>query len=182
MPVIVTKDRLERMQINEYRRQQRNYLLTSRFNNETWQENTNYRNKNTKTGCIYCSPDPISNDIPSETIMFILEMNNDSNQIMGIGMVRNRPYVNKYKVYENGNFNRYVFTGKERIDRTEMTDAEEEIMQAFDILCFTGHLHMKRGQGLKSFPTKILYRCNKKVDLVDFIKNMFKERMKERKQ
>ena len=66
-------------------------------------------------------------------------MNNDSNQIMGIGMVRNRPYVNKYKVYENGNFNRYVFTGKERIDRTEMTDAEEEIMQAFDILCFTGH-------------------------------------------
>ena len=99
MPVIATQERLERIQINDYKRQQRNHLLTSRFNDETWSENEAYRKKNNNRGCIYCAPDPISNEIPSETIMFILEMNNDRNQIMGIGMVRNRPYVNKYKVY-----------------------------------------------------------------------------------
>tara|TARA_B110000967_G_C18897903_1_gene572139 strand:- start:3059 stop:3607 length:549 start_codon:yes stop_codon:yes gene_type:complete len=180
MPVIATQERLERIQINDYKRQQRNHLLTSRFNDETWSENEAYRKKNNNRGCIYCAPDPISNEIPSETIMFILEMNNDRNQIMGIGMVRNRPYVNKYKVYGNGNYNRYVFTGKERVDRKEMTESEEEVMQAFDILCFTGRQHMKRGQGLKRFPTKILYRCNARIDLVDFIRNMFKERMTEK--
>jgi hypothetical protein len=181
MPVIVTQDKLERNKLNAYRKQQRNYLLTSRFNNETWLENLSYRNKNNNPGCVYCSPDPISSQIPTETILFILEMNNDTNTIMGIGMVRNRPFVNKHKVYVNGNYNRYVFTGKHRIDRAEMSEEEEHIMQAFDILCFTGRRHMKRGQGLKSFPTEILYKCNSRIDLVDFIRNMFKLRMLDKK-
>jgi len=109
--------------------------------------------------------------------MFILEMNNDTNQIMGIGLVRNHPILNKYHVYDNGNYNRYVYVGKNRIDRADMSEKEEQIMKVFDILCFTGNRHMKRGQGLKSFPTDILYRCSKKVDLVKFISEMFKSRM-----
>jgi hypothetical protein len=181
MPVIVTQDKLEKIKINDYRKQQRNYLLTSRFNEETWSENEKHREINNNSGCIYCSPDPVSNQIPTETILFILEMNNDTNKIMGIGMIRNRPYVNKHKVYKNGNYNRYVFTGKERIDRTEMKEEEEDIMQVFDILCFTGRQHMKRGQGLKSFPIKMLYRCNSRMDLVGFIRDMFKKRMVNKK-
>jgi len=109
--------------------------------------------------------------------MFVLEMNNDTNRIMGIGMVKNHPICNKYRVYRHGNYNRYVFTSKYRIDRSDMTEGEEKIMQAFDILCFTGNCHMKRGQGLKAFPMIMLFRCLEVVDLVKFVTEMFKNRM-----
>jgi hypothetical protein len=104
-------------------------------------------------------------------------MNNDTNKILGVGMVRNHPFVQKYQVYKNGNYNRYVYVGKTRIDRTQMSEMEEKVMQVFDILCFSGNQHMKRGQGLKSFPADMLYRCSKRMDLVQFIGEMFKTRL-----
>jgi hypothetical protein len=58
-----------------------------------------------------------------------------------------------------------------------MSEEEEQVMQIFDILCFKGNRHMKRGQGLKSFPVDMLYRCSKKLDLVKYIGNMFKIRL-----
>jgi hypothetical protein len=163
--------------ILEYKKTFRHYLLTSRFNSSTWNENESYRLKNPSINCIYCSPEPISKIIPIDSIMFVLEMNNDTNKIIGIGMVRNHPYVNKYCIYSEGNYNRYVYIGKIRIDRNSMTDDEERIMRVFDILCFTGNKHMKRGQGLKSFPVDMLYRCSVKLDLVNFIREMFKRRL-----
>jgi hypothetical protein len=113
--------------------------------------------------------------------MFVLEMNNDTNKIIGVGMIRNHAICSKYHVYENGTYNRYAYSGKYRIDRSEMAEEEEVIMQAFDILCFTGNRHMKRGQGLKSFPVDILYKCSKVVDLVKFISEMFKKRITSQK-
>jgi hypothetical protein len=163
--------------VAEYKKTFRHHLLTTRFNNSTWNENVTYRSRNTKIPCIYCSPEPITKIIPIDAIMFVLEMNNDTNKIIGIGMVRNHPYVNKYCVYSEGNYNRYVYVGKTRIGRENMTEEEERIMTVFDILCFTGNKHMKRGQGLKSFPTDMLYRCSVRLDLVQFIREMFKRRL-----
>jgi hypothetical protein len=68
--------------------------------------------------------------------------------------------------------------GEYRIDRTEMDKDEETIMKVFDILCFKGNKHMKRGQGLKCFPQEMLFKMNQKIDLVEFISNMFKKRIK----
>jgi hypothetical protein len=58
-----------------------------------------------------------------------------------------------------------------------MDEEEERIMKAFDILCFKGNRHMKRGHGLKSFPIEMLYNCSKELDLVEYITNMFKTRI-----
>jgi hypothetical protein len=113
-----------------------------------------------------------------ESIMFVLEMNNDTNKIMGIGMVRNRAIVSKISVYSNGNYNRYVYIGKTRINRTEMSEDEERIMKVFDILCFSGNTHMKRGQGLKSFPTEMLFKMSARLDMVSYIGEMFKKRIR----
>lgn len=176
-PIVPTELKIHKTCVQDYKNQLRNFILTSRFNESTWNENKEYRKTHSQISCVYCSPDPISQSIPNDSVMFILEMNNDTNEIMGIGLVRNHPILNKYHVYDNGNYNRYVYVGKNRIDRTDMTEKEEQIMKAFDILCFTGNRHMKRGQGLKSFPIDILYRCSKKVDLVKFISEMFKSRM-----
>tara|TARA_B110000879_G_scaffold212907_1_gene311802 strand:+ start:2273 stop:2818 length:546 start_codon:yes stop_codon:yes gene_type:complete len=174
--IIPTKKRLHNKTLSDYRNEMRHYLMTSRFNEKTWLENQEYREKNSKMGCIYCSPNPVSMNIPHEGIMFILEMNNDTNEILGVGMVANKPKINKNIVYENGNYNRYNFSGNHRICRAEMTAKEEDIMCVFEILCFTGNRHMKRGQGLTMFPVDMLYKCHNKMDLLKFVRNMFKTR------
>jgi hypothetical protein len=166
-----------RKNVRHYASSMKHYIMTSRFNDDTINENKAYRSRNPKIGCIYCAPQTISKKIPIDSIMFILEMNNDKNRIEGIGMVRNHPQVNKYNVYDNGNYNRYNYVGKHRIDREDMTEEENKIMTVFDILCFTGNKHMKRGQGLRAFPVEFLYKCSKTLDLVVFITNMFKTRV-----
>jgi len=177
--ILPYEEKAHKKLVADYKKQIRNFLLTSRFNNSTWCENELFRKEHPNFNCIYCSPDPVTCSIPIDSVLFVLEMNNDTNKIMGIGMVRNHPILNKFFVYENGNYNRYVYIGKNRISREDMSGEEEQIMQAFDILCFKGNRHMKRGQGLKSFPVDMLYRVSKKIDLdlVNFIGNMFKIRL-----
>jgi hypothetical protein len=168
---------IEKHQIREYKEKSTKFILTSRFSNETWQENIKFRSKNKNIGCIYCCPDPISNQIPLDSVAFVLEMNNNENKIMGIGFIKNKPSLKRYSVYDNDNYNRYSYIGNLRIDRNEMTEEEDRIMKVFDILCFTGNHHMKRGQGLKAFPVDMLYRMKAKIDLVKFINEMFKRRI-----
>jgi hypothetical protein len=105
-------------------------------------------------------------------------MNNEENRIMGIGLIKNEPNINSFQVYNDNNYNRYVFIGQHRIDRSEMDAQEEIIMKAFDILCFKGNKHMKRGQGLKCFPLEMLFKISHRIDLVEFISSMFKKRIK----
>lgn len=163
--------------LNTFQENYKHVLMTTRFNNKTWQENVDYRERHTKIGCIYGSPEPCSQNIGYDTIMFTLEMNNEENKIEGIGMVRNKAICGKYSIYDNGNYNRYVYLGKYRISREEMSEEEEKLMQAFDILCFTGKRHVKRGQGLRKFPIDMLYKCSKKVDILKYVSNMFKKRI-----
>jgi hypothetical protein len=177
MSNIVTTEQIKKKKLKEFKLEHRHHLLTSRFNTNTWNENQQYRRTHHNIGCIYCTPEKISQSIPLNSIIFVLEMNNDTNKIMGIGMVRNYPICDKYHVYTEGNYNRYVYVGKNRISRDEMNEEEEEIMTLFDILCFKGNRHMKRGQGLRAFPIEILYRCSKRLDLVNFISEMFKNRI-----
>lgn len=155
----------------------RHYLMTSRFNNKSFREMREYCCDSKSAKVVYGSPKEISMYVPRDTIMFILEMNNDENRIMGVGLVKNNPYPNKHVIYEDGNWNRYNFVGKYRIDRNEMKEDEEWIFKALDIICFTGCRHQKRNQGITIFPPDMLERCKKRLDLVIFIANMFKARM-----
>jgi hypothetical protein len=152
------------------------YIITTRFNTKTWNENKEFREANPQYGCIYPSPQENSNKIPQDAVLFVLEMHNDENRIMGIGALRNRAFPRCHSVYSDNNYNRYSYIGKYRIDRSEMSEEEDTIMKVFDVLCFTGARHMKRLQGHKAFPTDMLFSCSHIVDLVDFIKNMFKKR------
>jgi hypothetical protein len=153
------------------------FICTTRFNNETWEENVNYRNTHKTITCIYGSPTTLKTCIPDQAIVFVLEMNNVQNRIMGVGLIRNHPICGKHRIYVNGNYNRYAYIGSIRIPRENMNSNEEEIMKAFDIFCFKGDKHMKRGNGITCFPAEILFRCMNVVNLVEFISNMFKRRM-----
>ena len=85
--------------------------------------------------------------------VYVLEMNNDTNQVMGIGLIRN--YINpKYKicVYNSDtNYNRYVYNSGYRKDRSEIN---EKLLKALEIILFKGYGHYKRGQGITRIPWK----------------------------
>jgi hypothetical protein len=176
-----TRIQSQKTALKIYMKNQRKYLLTSRFNNETAAYNANFRKNNKISGCIYGAPGPLNKKIPQDASVFILEMNNDTNKIMGIGLIRNHPRLG-YKLYEYNNYNRFIYKGKYRIDRTEMTPEEENIMKAFDYLCFNGVNHMKRGQGLLSFPVEMLVRIQNVIDLVETISEMFRSRIAKAKE
>lgn len=173
---IKERRRRELVETNEYIINKNRKIMTSRFNTSTWNENKSFISNKKNLGCTYCTPTRVSKDIPMDAVMFILEMNNDTNKIMGIGMVINRPKYRKYRVYRNHNYNRYMFAGKHRIDRSSMDETEERVMKALDIICFKGNHHMKRGHGILSFPHVLLYRISSVLDLVDFINTMFDKR------
>ena len=130
--------------MREYKNNMKSHIATTRFNDKTWNENSNYLTQHPAMGCIYGTCEQISTQIHQEGVLFVLEMNNEQNKIMGIGMVRNHPITRKHRIYSNEEYNRYAYIGRHRIDRSEMSEEEEIIMQTFDILCFKGARHLKK--------------------------------------
>lgn len=159
--------------IKHYKQHQSVHIMTSRFNSATRIENQSFREKSWPNGCLYCTPMEVSQSIPPLAKMIVLEMDNDKNQIFAIGMCGNKSIPNKYRVYNEQNYNRYNYIGKHRILRTDLNVTEEAVFKALDQLCFFGNDHMKRGNGLKSFSTKLLINCKSVLDIPAFLDNMF---------
>tara|TARA_Y100000768_G_C23983573_1_gene687383 strand:- start:3153 stop:3647 length:495 start_codon:yes stop_codon:yes gene_type:complete len=153
-------------------------IATTRFNEKTWKENCRWREKNNWKGCIYGTPKQVSESISLFVPMFILEMHNDENLIQGIGLIKNAVSVDRYyKIYSEGNYNRYTYKSEYRVDRKDMTEYEEKIMTIFDTLVFKGEKHLKRGQGIIAVPSWI--KNNKHINFIQIFKNMFSTRFHE---
>jgi len=96
-------------------------VVTGRFNNETWEASVRYREKK-NFACIYAPPCKLAENIDINSPVFVIEMNNTVNKIMGIGLIKNKLITDKiYKVQEDSNYNRYIYIGKYHISR-EMLD------------------------------------------------------------
>jgi len=153
-------------------------LVTIRFNSETYEENKRFRERNRdKFGCIYGIPG-LNTKIDVNKPMYVLEMNNTENRIMGIGCIEYRPINKKVFLHKIGNYNRYIFVGKYRIDRSEMSESQEKAMESFDKLCFKYPSHLKRGQGFIIFPTILIYirEYYLNFNMVTYISDMFHKR------
>lgn len=131
-------------------------ILTGRYNNETWQATINYRLKK-KLQCIYAPPSPISENIYLNSPVFIIEMNNEINQVMGIGLIKNKPITDKiYKVQADSNCNRFIYIGEYHISREILEDYNPFLIYVLDEILFKGKTHSKRGSGLTKIPEKVL--------------------------
>lgn len=145
-------------------------LASTRFNDETWNENMVYRRTNELKGCIYGTPNPMSELIPLNTNVVICEMNNSSDKIMGLGLIKNYLYVNQYhKIYSRGNYNRYTYKSDYRIDRDELIQEDEvKVLEDLEKIVFKGKGHLKRGFGITSIPEKkvkpLTYNLRDKVN------------------
>ena len=99
-------------------------ICTARFNKETFQENLQWKKlKNKTTHCVYGSPSMLKQSIKENEWVIVLEMHNDINKIIGLGLMRNIPIKNN-KIYSCGNYNRYTYEGHIRIDLSN-TDASD---------------------------------------------------------
>jgi len=165
-------------------------MVVSRFNNETYERNKSFRTIK-GVGCIYGTPFPINTIGPNE-VVFVVEMNIEENRVEGIGIILNIVKTgNQYDMYNDYNFNRYVYCGKYHLtreeiemyreDNTEVKDEEHlipqvNILEILDTVLFKGKSHLKRGSHYHRITDKLLNRCGttaKKVQ--DFIKKMFME-------
>ena len=124
-------------------------ILCTRFSDETYAENQRCRER-TGIKCIYAEQKSISNYLP-ECTYFVIEMNNSTNEIMGIGVIENK-LQEKMKVYENP-YNRYVYKGDMHIP---ISSINPQIVEELENILFYGKGHSKRNSSISNFPMKKL--------------------------
>ena len=156
-------------------------IVTDRYNNETWEASVQYREKR-KIACIYAPPYKLTEKILLETPVFVIEMNNEKNEIMGIGLIKNKIMTDKvYKVQEDSNHNRYIYIGEYHISRDVLDDYNSRLVYILDEILFKGYTHSKRGSGLKKFPEKVLsLEICEGLDIKKEIKNVFIHHFKDK--
>jgi len=149
------------------------YLATTRFNCKTYSENIHYRKTN-EIIAIYGTCVKIQNKYSPDTIMFVIEMNNDTNYIEGISLIRNKLNYDKHKIYDNPEYNRYIYKGDYWISRNEILVIDEEIVDIFDTILFKGKSHVKRHAGISIITDKLLTNWNYDLStLKTRVKNLF---------
>jgi hypothetical protein len=149
-------------------------LAATRFNTHTWKENETWRKQNNHNGCIYGTPCKIKDNIGYADSIFILEMQNDENKIKGIGLIKKYPCMDKpYRIYSEGNYNRFTYKSQYRIDMSELSGYNKSIVEMFDTLLFKTKKHIKRAQGITELPGWIMN--NKHINFIAFFRELFQK-------
>ena len=137
-----------------------------RFNTETWNENCLWRQQNNWKGCIYGIDKQIPDKVAYGSTIHIIEMNNSTNQIMGIGKIK---YIykseNRVKLYKDENYNRFVYKSIYRIDREDLLRSNSSLIIDMEKTLFKGSRHFKRGHGVIIIPKErfgIIYKEKKR--------------------
>jgi hypothetical protein len=140
------------------------YVSTTRFTDKTWKEREMWVRERSHNGCIYNTPMRISEAVPIRARMFVLEMNNDQNRIMGIGVIRNTLWNSKkLRIYQDHYYNRYCYSGKHRLDRSDLLGemvsiegVEIRLLRLLEVVCFMGSTHSKRNRGISLLPKAVI--------------------------
>ena len=128
------------------------YIACTRFTNITHDENMTYR-KLADIPVIYGTPLKIREIYPDGALLFVIEMNNDTNKIEGIGLIRNTQVLDKrYKIYQNSEYNRYIYKGQYWLKREQL---DREIIEIFDNILFKGKSHLKCRTGITIITEKL---------------------------
>jgi len=181
------------------------HVVTTRFNTDTWNENSEYRKRirefETKeedgagtgagagagtgepcklTRCIYGAPQKLTEKIGNNELVFVVEMNNTINKVEGVGLIRNQ-VLNKtdnafyYRVYKNGNYNRYIYKSAYHLDRKTLETLCERLVVILDFICFKGKTHLKRGSGFTRIPDKLYkYKICEGFNMKSMLREVFK--------
>lgn len=146
-------------------------LASTRFTEKTYREREAFMRRN-NIECIYGSPMRINKTLLVGQLMFVVEMNNDTNQIMGIGLIRNI-ICDHQEVYEDQNYNRYIYMGTYRLTREEIEEYDKKIVEVLDLILFKGRTNAKRLSGITVVSTKIEVRDKLAEKITAMFKTIF---------
>ena len=131
------------------------YIACTRFNNSTYKENIEYRDKHCED-VIYGASLKIRHIYSPGSLIFVAEMNNEKNKIEGIGLIKNTQVLDKrHKIYANSDYNRYIYRGKYWLSRDELEKIDTEIIDIFDNILFKGKSHLKCRLGITILTDKL---------------------------
>jgi hypothetical protein len=175
------------------------FICTTRFNTETLQQNCAWRRRHQKMDqCVYGSPIPVKHAVRGSAWMIVLEMQNDANKIVGIGLVKNSPNLPpgvpiphnsgskgagstlKPSVYNCGNYNRFIYQGAYRIDLLsndddiKLTQEEQLVIKMLELALFYGPNHSKRGKGICELPKHVASMYDFKECLKQLVQRFIK--------
>jgi len=152
------------------------FVATTRFNDETYEQNNMYKTRIGHIGCLYGTPIKIKEKIPLESHVYVIEMNNSINKIEGIGLFVNRNVLDKnYRIYSDMDYNRYIYKGSKHLIIDKITDEyNKRVISVLEQLLFKGARHCKRAQGITALPDWITH--NKfGFDFVPCLNEIFKK-------
>jgi len=157
------------------------FIASTRFNNSTWQENIDYRIKNSIKGAIYGVNIQICEKYPLNSIIFVIEMNNDMNKICGISIIRNSIlFDKKYKIYSDNNYNRFIYKGDYWLSRDDIIAYDEMLIVSLETMLFRGKSHLKRRLGISFLTSKLYLKWRYNEHLTkESIKNIFISKFKQ---
>ena len=124
------------------------YIATTRFTDTTYIENMLYKERKNIKGVIYPCPMKINPKLLLDVPIIVIEMNNSTNEICGVSLIRNKLVFNMRNIYSHTTFNRYVYVGKYHINRDMLMRINENLVKMLDIILFKGKSHQKRLQGI----------------------------------
>lgn len=161
--------------------QERFWIGTTRFDNKTFKENVDWRKKHNWKGCIYgvdkyMSTHPLAS--PPNALIYVLEMNNEINKIMGIGLIRNK-INHDHKALINltdRHYNRYIYNSNYRIDASKFSEKQNKFIQILEIMVFKGYKHLKRGNGITLLKWNRFLNDEIRGKFVYFFKYLFSQK------
>ena len=122
---------------------------------------------------VYALNKKIPASIPPDSLIYVLEMNNDQNKIMGIGLTRNkRDTHQRIRIYrDNPYYNRYIYHSNQRIDAKDVK--HQKLLKVLESMVFKGSRHMKRGQGITCIPWNRFKKGKTRKIIRLFFQSMF---------
>ena len=133
---------------------------TSKFTTETYKENVDFKKKNDRESFIMLTRmTHIPSVIKPNAGIFILEMNNEKNEIEGIGIIKNIPRRCEewgVRIYNDDYYNSFLYVGKYHITRKNILSDTNNIkpLKLLENLVFKGSHHLKRGWNTGCFSLK----------------------------
>jgi len=158
-------------------------IMTTRVSNDTLLETNKWckeqQLQNIKT--VYACSVAISKHVKQHKLL-VIEMNNTTNKILGIGYIQNiLPESFKYQIFSSNRTvnNKYAYMCRRRIDISDMTTNELELIRLLEIFCFKGKCNMKRVRGITRFSLRLQSKLiqNEGLNIYEEIKKIFTNRL-----
>ena len=150
-------------------------IYTTRFDSNTYAQNMRFKsrilwgssvqknNESVSMGSLYSTTTSLPVSASKDKFLFILDMNNTTNKIMGVGFIKNIKATDQsLQIYDNPCFNHYIYKSQFYVSLVDNPLVEQNkmiqdfIFTEFENVLFYGRSHMKRGGGYTCFPRKWL--------------------------